>query len=85
MTKTEIFKRVHGIAVERHPEKFEALGSCSEQSKIRDDGGLDSLDEIELILAVEDEYDIEISDDEIDGINTFLDLAEMVEMKLAAK
>jgi acyl carrier protein len=35
-----------------------------------DDLGADSLDEIELVMAVEEEFEIEISDEEAEGLKT---------------
>lgn len=35
-----------------------------------DDLGADSIDEIELVMAIEDEFEIEISDDDAEGVRT---------------
>lgn len=53
-----------------------------------DDLGADSLDVVELVMEAEDEFNIDISDDEADkAINdgTFGDLVALVDKKLAAK
>ncbi len=44
-----------------------------------DDLGADSLDSIELVLDMEREFDIEITDDEIDSIQTVQDIIDLVE------
>lgn len=39
-------------------------------SSFVDDLGADSLDTVELVMALEEEFDIEISDDEAENIST---------------
>ena len=43
-----------------------------------DGSGVDSLDIIEAVMALEDKYDIEISEDAMDQMVTFGDLVEFV-------
>ena len=45
----------------------------TEDSSFVDDLGLDSLDIVELIMAFEEEFDIEISDKDAEKIKTFGD------------
>lgn len=47
-----------------------------------DDLGADSIDTTELVMAVEDKYKVEISDDDIDDLNTFGKLVDYVQRKL---
>ncbi|HZK22045.1 MAG TPA: acyl carrier protein [Oscillospiraceae bacterium] len=49
------------------------------ESDILDDLGADSLDVIDLIMSFEDEFDIEIPDEEIEGIKTIDDLVKYIE------
>jgi len=44
-----------------------------------DDLGADSLDQVELIMAMEEEFDISISDEEAEKIATVRDAIEYVE------
>lgn len=44
--------------------------------------GVDSLDNVELVMETETEFDINISDDESESIRTFQDLEELVKRKL---
>lgn len=46
-----------------------------------DDLGADSLDFVEIIMAVEEEFDIEITDDEAEKIDTVEDLVECIKAK----
>ncbi|MDU5504163.1 MAG: phosphopantetheine-binding protein [Anaerococcus vaginalis] len=45
------------------------------------DYGIDSIDMLDFIMAVEDKYDIEFSDDELDEIEKFSDLISLIESK----
>lgn len=45
--------------------------------------GADSLDAVELIMAIEDEFKIEVSDDEAQNLTTAATLIEFVKSKLS--
>jgi acyl carrier protein len=47
--------------------------------------GADSLDQVEILMAIEDELRIEIPDEDTGGITTFGALALIVEAKVMAK
>ena len=49
-----------------------------EDSHLFDDLNFDSLDSVEVVLAFENEFDIEIADDDIDNIRTVKDLIVLV-------
>ena len=40
------------------------------ESNIADDLGADSLDVVEMLMAIEDEFDIEIPDDKVESLKT---------------
>jgi acyl carrier protein len=46
-----------------------------------DDLGADSLDFVEMLMAIEEEFDIEITDDEAEVIDTVEDLVECIQCK----
>jgi len=54
-----------------------------DQSSFIDDLGCDSLDLIEVTMACEEEFDIEIRDDEIEKIDTVLSALSLIESKLS--
>jgi acyl carrier protein len=62
-----ITKRVQRIVSEQ-------LGFSEEEIKLKasftDDLGADSLDTVELVMAFEEEFKVEISDEEAEGIQT---------------
>ena len=52
------------------------------KTDFRNDLGYDSLDAVELIMAVEKKYNISITDEELEKVFTFKDLIRKVEEKL---
>ena len=61
----------------------EQLGVSDEevtpQASFIDDLGADSLDIVELVMALEEEYEIEISDEDAEKIKTVQDVATYIE------
>lgn len=53
-------------------------------AKIYDDLDLDSLDEVDLVITLEVEFNIEISDDEIASAYTVGDIVDAIDAKLGA-
>lgn len=51
------------------------------KTNLLSDLNADSLDAVEVILAIEDKYDIEVTDDEADSLNTVQDIVNLVERK----
>ncbi len=63
-------------------EQFEvAADSISAETNIVDDLGADSLDVVELIMSLEDEYGISISDEEALELTTVGKIVEYIEAK----
>lgn len=52
------------------------------EKAIVDDLGADSLDTVELVMAVEDEFDTEILDEEAEKIVTVQDMINLIESKV---
>lgn len=46
------------------------------------DLGADSMDDVEIVMALEDEFDIELSDDEAERVSTVADLVNLVRSKV---
>ena len=53
------------------------------ESSIQDDLNADSLDVMEVAMAVGDEYDIEISEEELENIKTVGDVVRYVEAAIS--
>ena len=63
-------------------QQFEvAADSITEETNIVDDLGADSLDVVELIMSVEDEFGLSISDEEAVELTTVGKLIEYIEAK----
>ncbi len=52
-----------------------------EDSKFVEDLGADSLDVVELVMALEEKFDIEIPDDEAEKIQTVQDVVNYIQSK----
>ena len=46
------------------------IDSITLETDIQDDLGADSLDVVELLMSIEDEFDIEIPDEQIENLKT---------------
>lgn len=64
---TDIEQRVKKIVSEQLGVQ---LTEVKNESSFTDDLGADSLDTVELVMALEDEFEIEIPDDVAEGITT---------------
>ena len=49
------------------------------EANLQDDLGADSLDAIQLIMSIENEFDISIPETEIDNLKTVADLLKYIE------
>ena len=49
---------------------------------LQDDLGADSLDVVDLLMSIEDEFEIEIPDEEIENIRTVGDLVNYIESNI---
>ncbi len=73
MNQAEIVQR-HIASHFRVSQDTITLDTC-----LVDDLGADSLDSIEIILAMEIEFDIDIPDDDIDRVKTVQDIITIVQ------
>ena len=60
------------------------LVDCSADASILDDLGADSLDVVELVMALEDAFDIEVPDEDVENIRTIGDVEKYVSSRAAA-
>ena len=78
---SDVLERVRKIVIEHldaDPEKV------TEKASFIDDLGADSLDNVELVMAFEEEFDIEIPDDAAEHIQTVGDAVKFIAEKLGA-
>ena len=71
----EIFDRVKNIIVDRLGVEE---GEVKLESSFKEDLGADSLDVVELVMELEDEFDMEISDEDAEKINTVADVVNYI-------
>ncbi|MBD2414246.1 MAG: acyl carrier protein [Desmonostoc geniculatum HA4340-LM1] len=81
MSQTELFDKVKKIVAEQLSvdEKTE----IKPESTFMEDLGADSLDTVELVMALEEEFDIEIPDEAAEGILTVQDAVNYISNKVA--
>lgn len=71
-----MLEKVKAVVVEQLDCKPEEV---KEDSKFIEDLGADSLDVVELVMALEEEFDIEIPDEDAEGILTVGDALKYIE------
>lgn len=49
------------------------------ESSITDDLGADSLDVVDLVMSIEEEFDIEIPDEQVENVKTVGDIVKFIE------
>lgn len=76
---TSVEERVTDIIVEQLGLEREKV---QPESKFVDDLGADSLDTVEMVMALEDEFKIEIPDEEAEKITTLKDAINYIEAHL---
>jgi len=75
----DIFERVKKVTVEELGVKPEEV---VETASFTEDLGADSLDVVELVMAFEDEFGIDIPDEEVGEIKTVGDAVNYIQKKL---
>ncbi|MEL7428939.1 MAG: acyl carrier protein [Pseudomonadota bacterium] len=73
---SDIAERIKKIVVEHLDVEAEKV---TESASFIDDLGADSLDNVELVMAFEEEFDVEIPDDAAETIQTVGDAIKFVE------
>ena len=82
LTKDEIRAKIKSIVTEN-------LGVSEDQvtddAQFSQDLGADSLDQVELVMSLEEEFGAEIRDEDADSLNTVGDAIAYIEKRLADK
>ena len=75
MSSEEILEKVKGIVIEQLGVTDTAV---TMEASFIDDLGADSLDIVELIMAIEEEFDIEIPDSDAEKVVTVGDVVDYI-------
>ncbi len=78
MTEQELLEKVTKVVVEKLSVKDEQVKA---DASFVDDLGADSLDRVELVMALEDEFDIEIPDEDAEKLVKVSDAINYVKSK----
>ncbi len=73
-----IFDKVKSILVDQLDVEDETV---TMESLISDDLGADSLDIVDMVMSLEEEFDVEIPDEEIENMKTVGDVVRFIESK----
>lgn len=71
-----VFEKVRDIVVEQLDVEADEV---TMDSAIIDDLGADSLDVVDLVMSIEEEFDVEIPDEDVENIKTVGDIVKYVE------
>ena len=71
-----VLEKVKAILSEQFDVEEENL---TNETNLQDDLGADSLDVVDLLMSIEDEFEIEIPDEDIENIRTVGELVSYIE------
>ncbi len=71
-----VFEKVKAILSEQFDVEEDTITA---DTSIADDLGADSLDVVDLLMSIEDEFEIEIPDEEVENIKTVGELVKYIE------
>ncbi len=80
MSAVEIFDKVKKIVAEQLSVEPSEI---TPQSNFANDLGADSLDTVELVMALEEEFDVEIPDEAAEKITTVQEAVDYISNKVA--
>ena len=76
----DIFEQVKKILCDQLDLEEEQV---NEDSEVIDDLGADSLDIVDLVMTLEEEFDTEIPDEDIENLKTVGDIVKYIEARVA--
>lgn len=79
---SSIAEKVKSVIAEQLGVKPEEV---TDDAKFVDDLGADSLDTVELVMALEEEYGVEIPDEDAEKLTTVGEAIKYIEDKIASK
>ncbi|MFY0481844.1 acyl carrier protein [Flavobacterium sp. PLA-1-15] len=82
MNTEEILEKINEILVDEFEVDAEVI---SPESNLKDTLGLDSLDYVDLVVTIEANFGVKLSEPDFVGIATFQDFYNLIERKLESK
>ncbi len=73
-----VFEKIREILAEQFDEDEEKITT---DTVLTDDLGADSLDLADVLMAIEDEFEVEIPDEDIENIKTVGDIVDYIEAR----
>ena len=70
-----VFDKIKDIIVEQLDVEEDAV---TMEASITEDLGADSLDVVDLVMSIEESFDVEIPDEEVENIKTFGDIVKYI-------
>ncbi len=77
--EVEVFEKIKGLI----SEQLEVDEEKIEMKTTFEDIDADSLDVVELVMALEEEYNLEIADEEVEKIKTVGDIVNYIEKQIS--
>jgi len=81
MDQAEVMERVVKILTPWAKDE-QALASVAMETSILDDLKVNSARLVDVVIAFEDEFDIEIADEDVDSVNSVGDAVQLIQGKL---
>ena len=74
-----VFDKIKDIIVEQLDVEEDAV---TMEASITEDLGADSMDVVDLVMSIEESFDVEIPDEEVENIKTVGDIVKYIENKV---
>ena len=81
---TDLFKRVVEIIADQLGLEEKDIASITAETSLMKDLKADSLDAVEVVMALEDEYEIKIPDEEAEKFKNIGDICNYIEKQIQA-
>lgn len=75
MNKNEVFEKVKAVILNELDVKAEKV---TLDARLKEDLGADSIDAVQIIMALEDEFDIKLEDDNLEKIVKVEDIVDFI-------
>ena len=76
MAKEEIFDKLKELVVDQLGVEEDEV---TMEASMQDDLGADSLDLVDLVMSVEEEFGVKVADEDLENIKTVVDIVNYIE------